>query len=112
MLVNYPTETNDVRFRDTNGAKEAMRTATKNILYVVANSRAYAPENLKGGMASWKKLAIALDVILGLLLCLWCFANFKRFAKENKEYKAELARLAEEARAAEEAKASEENQDQ
>ena len=47
MLVNYATATNDVRFRETNGAKQAMRDSAKNILYVVANSRAYAPENLK-----------------------------------------------------------------
>ena len=68
MLVNYPTETNDVRFRDTNGAQQAMRTAAKNILYVVANSRAYDPENLKEGMASWKKVMYGVDVVLAIIL--------------------------------------------
>jgi hypothetical protein len=37
MLVNYPTATNNVQFRDTNGAQQAMREATKNILYTVVN---------------------------------------------------------------------------
>ena len=69
MLVNYPTETNDIRYRDTNGAKLAMRTAAKNVLYVVANSRAYYPENLNTGMAKWKVIMIICDIIV-VILCL------------------------------------------
>ena len=67
MLVNYPTETNDVRFRDTNGAQQAMRSAARNILYVVANSRQYDPANLNTGMAKWKVIMYAADAILALL---------------------------------------------
>ncbi len=81
MLVNYPTATNNVQFRDTNGAKLAMRTAAKNILYVVANSRAYDPENLDMGMPIWKTIMIAADVIIGLLLLLWLCAAVKKFQK-------------------------------
>jgi len=87
MLVNYPTATNDVQFRDTNGAKLAMRNATKNILYVVVNSRAYDPANLDTGMPSWKKLEIAIDVILAVVLCGCLGLIIKRFLKENKEEK-------------------------
>ncbi len=83
MLVNYPTATNNVQFRDTNGAQQAMRDATKNILYTVVQSRAYAPENLTMGMASWKKLMIVLDVIFGaLMVCL--MAIFIKNYKKNK----------------------------
>ena len=83
MLVNYPTATNNVQFRDTNGAKQAMREASKNILYTVVNSRAYAPENLTTGMASWKKLMIALDVIFAaLMIALMCV--FIRNYRKNK----------------------------
>ena len=81
MLVNYPTETNDVRFRDTNGARQAMRAAAKNILYVVANSRQYDPANLNTGMPKWKVIMYAADGILGLLgiaLFLKILGNFGR----------------------------------
>ena len=78
MLVNYPTATNDVQFRDTNGAQQAMRTAAKNILYVVANSRAYYPENLNEGMASWKKIMYGADVVVGLLCLLIAMKAFKK----------------------------------
>ncbi|WP_026652040.1 glycoside hydrolase family 3 N-terminal domain-containing protein [Butyrivibrio proteoclasticus] len=84
MLVNYPTATNNVQFRDTNGAQQAMRDAAKNILYTVVNSRAYAPENLSMGMASWKKLMIVLDVIFGILMVGLMCLFIKKF-KNNKE---------------------------
>jgi beta-glucosidase len=89
MLVNYPTATNNVQFRETNGAQQAMREATKNILYTVVNSRAYAPENLTEGMPKWKVLMIVLDVIFAaLMVCLCCIflKNFKKNkANEVKE---------------------------
>ena len=78
MLVNYPTETNDVRFRDSNGAKQAMRNSAKNILYVVANSRAYYPENLSTGMASWKVILIIADIVIAALLVLLLVKAFKK----------------------------------
>ena len=83
MLVNYPTETNDVRFRDTNGAKQAMRTSAKNILYVVANSRAYDPENLSEGMAKWKVIMYVVDAII-VACCALLFAKFFSNYKKRK----------------------------
>ena len=83
MLVNYPTETNDVRFRDTNGAQQAMREAAKNILYVVANSRAYDPANLNEGMAKWKVIMYAADAIVAVL-CVGLFAKFLSNYKKRK----------------------------
>ena len=85
MLVNYPTATNSVQFRDTNGAQQAMRDASKNILYTVVNSRAYAPENLRAGMASWKKLMIVLDVIFGALMLFLLYKFFTNFSKRKAE---------------------------
>jgi beta-glucosidase len=84
MLVNYPTATNNVQFRDTNGAQQAMRDASRNILYTVVNSRAYAPENLKAGMASWKKLMIALDVIFAALMIALMCIFIKNYGKNKK----------------------------
>jgi beta-glucosidase len=84
MLVNYPTQTNNVAFRDTNGAQQAMREATRNILYTVVNSRAYAPENLSGGLPSWKVLMIVCDVIFcALMICLMVLF-IKNFNKNKK----------------------------
>ena len=83
MLVNYATATNDVRFRETNGAKQAMRDSAKNILYVVVNSRAYAPENMTSGIASWKKIMNAADAVLALLLAFWAFRLVKKYKKRK-----------------------------
>ena len=94
MLVNYPTQTNNVQFRDTNGAQQAMRTATKNILYTVVNSRAYAPENLNPGMASWKVIMIVCDVVFAALMICLMYIFIKNFGK-NKAKEAEAARAQE-----------------
>ena len=75
MLVNYPTETNDVRFRDTNGAQQAMRTAAKNILYVAANSRQYDPANLTVTIPKWKIILYAADAVAALIGP-WLFIKF------------------------------------
>ena len=81
MLVNYPTATNDVQFRETAGAQQAMRESAKNILYVVANSRQYDPENLNTGIPKWKIIMYAADAVI-TLLCLALvskfFSNYRR----------------------------------
>ena len=81
MLVNYATATNDVRFRETNGAKQAMRDSAKNILYVVANSRAYSEENLNPGMPVWKKIMYGVDAAVVLLAALCAFSLMKKYKK-------------------------------
>lgn len=85
MLVNYPTATNNVQFRSTNGAQQAMRTAAKNILYVVVNSRAYAPENLNPGMANWRKIMYGADAAVGVLALLGFVKLIKNFKKRKAE---------------------------
>ncbi|MBR3570133.1 MAG: glycoside hydrolase family 3 C-terminal domain-containing protein [Oscillibacter sp.] len=83
MLVNYATATNDVRFRDTNGAKQAMRNSAKNILYVVANSRQYAEGNLNTGMAPWKMTMYTIDaVIVACAAVLW-FLLYRNYKKKS-----------------------------
>ena len=72
MLVNYPTETSMVgSLTDgniSNSGLQAMRTATRNILYTVVNSRAYTEENLNPGMPAWQIGAITIDVVLVLII--------------------------------------------
>ena len=66
MLVNYDTETNHLK--DTTSATSvlAMRQASKNILYTVVNSRAYAEGNLNTGLPTWQIVAIVIDVVLAV----------------------------------------------
>ena len=59
--------TNDVTERSASGLN-AMRQASKNILYTVVNSRAYADENLNPGMPSWQVALIIVDVIAAAIL--------------------------------------------
>lgn len=61
----------------------AMRQATKNILYTVVNSRAYAPENLNPGMPGWQKLAIGIDVVLAAAFIGLEFLTIKGFKKRQ-----------------------------
>ncbi|MCQ2442480.1 MAG: glycoside hydrolase family 3 C-terminal domain-containing protein [Oscillospiraceae bacterium] len=82
MLVNYPTATNNVAFRETNGAQQAMRQSAHRILYVVANSRAYAEENLNPAPAPWHLWLTIANVVVGALLVLWEFALIKKFMKK------------------------------
>lgn len=63
-LVNYDTETNHLTDTTSATALVSARQACKNILYTVANSRAYYEENLTPGMPGWEKLMIGVDVVL------------------------------------------------
>lgn len=78
MLVNYPTQTNNVQFRDTNGAQQAMRQSAKNALYVVANSRAYYEENYSNKMPIWKVILYIADAVVIALCCLILVKAFKK----------------------------------
>ena len=90
-LVNYPTATNYLT--DTTSATSviAARQATKNILYTVVNSRAYAEENLNPGMPTWQILLIAATVVAVALLGLWEVKLIKNYKKAGKETVVETA---------------------
>lgn len=81
MLVAYDTETNHVKDTESATGVQAMREASKNILYTVVNSRAYEEENLKTGMPAWKIAAIGIDVVLGLGIIGLEVLAVKRFKK-------------------------------
>ncbi len=85
MLVAYDTETNHVTDTESATSIQAMRTASKNILYTVVNSRAYAEENLNVGMDTWKKVAIAIDILLAAgFVCLEVL-TIRSYLKKKKE---------------------------
>ena len=85
-LVNYDTETNPLTDTTSATALVCARQACKNILYTVANSRAYYPENLNPGMATWEKVMIGVDVVGVLaLIALEILVAKKGYAKRKKE---------------------------
>lgn len=66
-LITYDVGSN--RVSDTSAAGvQAMRSACHDLLYVVVNSRAYAPENLHTGMLMWHIVLVIADIIVVLLL--------------------------------------------
>lgn len=86
MLVSYSTATNDVRFRETNGAQQAMRTAAKNILYVVVNSRAYEADDYAKASATpvWRTILTVADVAVVALLLVLEALLIKSYLKQKK----------------------------
>ena len=85
-LVNYDTETNHLTDTTSATALVCARQACKNILYTVANSRAYYPENLNPGMPGWEKVMIGVDVVLAAaLIALEVLVVKKGYAKRKEE---------------------------
>ena len=84
MLCTTGNDYNNVTVL-TNSSKQAMRTAAKNILYTVVNSRAYDEENLNPGMAKWKIILIGADVVAALLLVGLEYTAIKNYKKRKEE---------------------------
>ena len=84
MLCTIGNDYNNVTVL-TNSSKQAMRTAAKNILYTVVNSRAYEAENLNPGMASWKIVMIGADVVVALLVVGLEYTAIKGYKKRKEE---------------------------
>lgn len=84
MLVSYDTDTNHIVDKESATGILAMRTASKNILYTIVNSRAYAPENLDTGMMTWQIAAIVIDIILAAVIVALEVVTIRRFRKREK----------------------------
>lgn len=82
-LVNYDTATNHVTDTTSATGLQAMRQASKNILYTVVNSRAYAEENLNMGMPTWQIVAIAADVVLAAVLIVLEVRTIKGYGRRK-----------------------------
>jgi beta-glucosidase len=59
-----------------------MRTATHNILYTTVNSWAYDAEHTQGGMQAWKKILVAADILLGVLLLTGMMLAYRKYKKQ------------------------------
>ena len=63
-LVAYDAGSNKVTDIKSATSVQAMRQASKNIMYTVVNSRAYSEGAVNQGLYSWQIAAIVIDVIL------------------------------------------------
>ena len=63
MLATYSTPESTVTDQTSATSVNAMRTASKNILYTVVNSRAY-DKAVNTGIPAWVKILIGVDVLL------------------------------------------------
>ena len=85
-LVNYPTATSQVQFRESNGAQQAMRTATKNILYTVVNSRQYSESGIAKATQpnQWETILNTVNIAVAVVLVLWEVLLVRNFLKRKK----------------------------
>ena len=86
-LVNYPTETSQTRFRDSAGSQQAMRQATKNILYVTVNSRQYSELGIQQSTQPnrWETILKTVNIVGVVLLLAWEALLIVNFLKRRKE---------------------------
>lgn len=85
-LATYDTGSNYLKDTESATAVGAMRSAAKDIMYTVVNSRAFEAENIAAGRQTWQTLGIAIDVILlaGLIVLeTLAIRNYKRRGKEK-----------------------------
>lgn len=93
MLATYDTGSNYVK--DTTSATSllAMRQSSKNIMYTVVNSRAYAEENVQTGMMAWQIWVIVIDVLLvAALIAIEVLVIRKGYAKRKETIEIETSR--------------------
>ncbi len=68
LMLGYGRAQSNVLADQSATAVKAMRQASKNILYTVANSGYYADGNPVGGMTNMTKIFVTVDVIVALLI--------------------------------------------
>ncbi|MCD8382923.1 MAG: glycoside hydrolase family 3 C-terminal domain-containing protein [Clostridiales bacterium] len=85
MLKNYDVETNHVSDTTSATGVLAMRNSAHNILYTVVNSRAYDPDNLNGGLSTWKVILIVVDVLVAIVLVVLEVLAIRKSRKLSKQ---------------------------
>lgn len=84
-LVAYDAKTNYVSDTKSATSVQAMRQASKNLLYTVVNSRAYSEGAINTGLHSWQIAAIIIDVVLAILFALAEIVVIKKYMTKRKE---------------------------
>lgn len=83
-LIAYDVGGNMITDTSSATSIKAMRQSSKNIMYTIVNSRAYADGVIDMGMRGWQIAGIVIDVILGLG---FIGLEVLIFRKYNKKYK-------------------------
>ena len=84
MLATYETPQSTVTDQTSATSVNAMRTASKNILYTVVNSRAY-DTTVNTGLPTWVKILYAVDALLIALIAFLEFKAIKKYLALKKE---------------------------
>ena len=84
LMLGYGNAKSNVLADQSATAVKAMRQASKNILYTVANSGYYADGDPTGGMTNMNKIFIVVDVIVALIIIAIEAILILRFLKKKK----------------------------
>ncbi len=87
MLCPFPMGLNYVSDTESATSVLAMRTAAKNVMYTVVNSRAYAEENLNPSMPGWQMALYAASAAVVALAVVLEIAMIKKYKKSEKATK-------------------------
>ena len=85
MLGFASAESNKVEDIESATTVKALRQASKNILYTVANSGYYADGNPEGGMDPMTKLFIKVDALIAVIIILGEVLLIINYRKKNKK---------------------------
>ena len=84
MLATYSTPESTVTDQTSATSLNAMRTASKNILYTVVNSRAY-DKAVNTGLPTWVKILYGVDVLLIACIGFLEYRAIKTYMAKKKE---------------------------
>ena len=85
MLSDYDTGTNYLTDTESATSVQAMRRASKNILYTVVGSRLYEEHSFDDSLKLWEKIMIGADAVVLLLLVLAEVGVVRSYLKKNEE---------------------------
>ena len=81
MLSTFAGGPNQVTDKTAASNVQYMRTATHNILYTTVNSWAY-DNGAQGGMETWRKILLAADIVIGVLLLTGALLIRRKYKKQ------------------------------
>lgn len=83
MLSAYDAGTNYLTDTESATSIQAMRQASKNVLYTVVNSRVYEEDSINGGLVLWQKVLFTVDLIVIIVLIIAEVALVCSYKKKN-----------------------------
>ncbi len=89
LMLGFTVNTGDNEFTNLSATMvQALRQASKNILYVVGNSGYYTNESTSGGMSNMMKMFLTIDIAGGVVLAAVEAIVLIRWMKKRKEVNA------------------------